>query len=57
MPIVVQAARDGVTYLFDVDRANGASFNFKMSPFRFGFVHSTLRVGGGRFALSQAVLP
>jgi hypothetical protein len=57
MPIVVQAARDGVTYLFDVDRANGASLNFKMSPFRFGFVHSTLRVGGGRFALSQAVLP
>jgi hypothetical protein len=56
-PMVVQAARDGVTYLFDVDRANGASLDFKMSPFRFGFVHSTLRVGDGQFALSQVVLP
>jgi hypothetical protein len=56
-PIGVQAARDGVTYLFDVDRANGASLDFKMSPFRFGLVRSTLRVGDGRFVLSQAVLP
>ena len=57
VPISTQAATDGVTYLFNVDRANGASLDFKMSPFRFGFVRSTLRVGDGQFALSQAVLP
>lgn len=56
-PSATRASRDGITYTFDVIGAEGASLDFKISPYRFGPVHATVAVGDAHIGFTQWVLP
>jgi hypothetical protein len=56
-PLAYRAEGDGVTYTFDARAVDGASLDFKMSPYRFGVVRTTLTAAGARAALTQIILP
>ena len=57
VPASVTASEDGVTYAFDVIHAKGASIDFKMSPYRFGIVSTTVSTGNSSIMLTQTILP
>jgi hypothetical protein len=57
LPVTTQASGDGITYTFDTRQLHGASIDFKMSPYHFGVVHTTVSAGDAQVLITQVILP
>jgi hypothetical protein len=57
LPLSVRADGDGVTYLFDTRDLQGASLDFKVSPYHFGIVSTTISAHGAQASFHQLILP
>lgn len=56
-PSATRVSGNGTTYTFEVLAAHGGSLDFRLSPYRFGPVHTTVAVDGNRINIAQIVRP